>query len=464
MSGTALAPPRPTSQPGPPPAPVSDVAGLAGLDRVRLLVGTAMGTVLVSYGLLVPVATLVVLTTGASTSADALFAASVPLWLAAHQVPLVLDGVPLTALPLLPTLGVLALVAAAARFAARRLAGVLPARAGQDRDLGSETFAQRTSGSTDGDHGDGADGWRDAGPVIATLAGTHAAVAVLASALLQAAGPVTAAAPWAAALAAGLTAGLAATFGVLRALGAAPSWRSTPQWLRSGLWAGRVGLAGLASCGAVLLTVALLISATDVHELVARVGGQAGADIGLTLLSLGYLPNAVLAASSWALGPGVQIGTALTSPLGAAGGPLPPVPLLAAVPTTAPPAWAPVVLLLPVLTGVLVGRCCRTAGESPIARLRAVGVAAAGVAAACGLLALLAGGRLAQGPFDPVQLPALVVAGAALLLIGLPAAAVAVPDTPPDRQRTPTRLRLPAGLERLRRPRRSPIPPPRVRR
>nr|MBA2309044.1 hypothetical protein [Pseudonocardiales bacterium] len=85
-------------------------------------------------------------------------------------------------------------------------------------------------------------------------------------------------------------------------------------------------------------------------------------------------------------------------------------------------------------------------------------------AAACGLLALLAGGRLAQGPFDPVQLPALVVAGAALLLIGLPAAAVAVPDTPPDRQRTPTRLRLPAGLERLRRPRRSPIPPPRVRR
>lgn len=455
MSGTALAPPRPASPPGPPPAPPG-VGGLAGLDRVRLLVGTAMGTVLVSYGLLVPVAALVVLTTGASTSADALFGASVPLWLAAHQVPLVLDGVPLTALPLLPTLGVLALVAAAARFAARGLAGSLPASSSQDRDLGSETFAQRTSGSTDRDHGGGADGWRDAaGPVIATLAGTHAAVAVLASALLQAAGPVTAAAPWAAALAAGLTAGLAATFGVLRALGAAPSWRVAPQWLRSGLWAGRVGLAGLASCGAVLLTVALLISATDVHELVTRVGGQAGAGIGLTLLSLAYLPNAVLAASSWALGPGVQIGAALTSPFGTAGGPLPPVPLLAAVPTTAPPAWAPVVLLLPVLTGLLVGLCCRTAGESPLARLRAVGVAAAGVAAVCGLLALLAGGRLAQGPFDPVQLPALVVAGAALLLIGLPAAAVAVPDAPPDRQRTRTRLRLPAGLERLRRPRRS---------
>jgi hypothetical protein len=405
MSGTAVA--------SPPPAPsdagqpiTSGVAGLAGLDRVRLLVGAAMGTVLVSYGLLVPVAALVVLTTGASTSADALFAASVPLWLAAHQVPLVLDGVPLTALPLLPTLGVLALVGRSARFAARRLAG------------GSRARPDGTDSA----------GWQEAGgPVIATLAGTHAAVAVLAAALLQAAGPVTAVAPWAAAVGAGLTAGLAAAFGVVRALGAPPFWLAAPQWLRCGLWAGRVGLAGLASCGAVLLTVALLMSAADVHNLVVRAGGQAGASIGLTLLSLAYLPNAVLAACAWALGPGVQIGTALTSPFGAAGGPLPAVPLLAAVPTTAPPTWAPVVLLLPVLAGLLVGRCCRTAGESALARLRAVGVAAVAVAAVCGLVALLAGGRLAQGPFDPVQLPALPVAGAALLLIGLPAVAGALP-------------------------------------
>ncbi len=59
-----------------------------GLDRLRVLLACAMGTVLVSYAVLVPAVALVVLTAGGGLPADGAFAAGIPLWLAAHQIPL----------------------------------------------------------------------------------------------------------------------------------------------------------------------------------------------------------------------------------------------------------------------------------------------------------------------------------------------------------------------------------------
>ena len=96
----------------------------------------------------------------ADVSLDGAFAAAIPLWLAAHQIPLALGGQPLTVLPLLPTLLVVGVVAIGAGWAVRRLGGRC-----------------RT----------------DAGTVLATFAGAHAAVAVLGSALLPRAAEVAAA-------------------------------------------------------------------------------------------------------------------------------------------------------------------------------------------------------------------------------------------------------------------------------
>ena len=103
------------------PVAPAEPAGLDGLDRLRLLIACAMGTVLVSYALLVPAAAAVVLPAGMAL--DAAFAAAIPLWLAAHQIPLVIEGQPFGVLPLMPTIGVVAVVAIGARWAALRETG-----------------------------------------------------------------------------------------------------------------------------------------------------------------------------------------------------------------------------------------------------------------------------------------------------------------------------------------------------
>ncbi len=362
-----------------------------GLARLRLLVVLAMGAVLVSYAAVVPIGALVGLGSGAELSVDGAFALAAPLWLAAHQVPMLLDGVPLSALPLLPTIGVGALIAVGCSVVARLLGGRNPA---------------------------------DAGPVVATVAGAHGMVAVLLSAVLPPGGAV-AAAPWAALVGGALTAGVAGTIGVLRACGPPPRWLRAPGWLRVGTRAGTAGLAGLAACSAALVFAALVTSVAQVRELVAA-PGEVAAAVGLTVLSAGYLPNAVGAAMSWLLGPGFSIGTASVSVFGVAAGPLPSVPLLAAMPMIPPPGWAPVAFVLPVLVGVAVGLLCRPAGELAD-RLRAVVAAALVVAAGVAVLAALSGGRLGAGPFDPVDVPVWAAAAVALGWTALPAAATALP-------------------------------------
>ena len=126
------------------------------------------------------------------------------------------------------------------------------------------------------------------------------------------------------------------------------------------------------------------------------------------------------------------MGSTTVSPFGAVPGVPSSFPLLAALPTGVPPVWAPAVLVLPALVGVLVGVVGRRSLAVTADRVRAAVVA--GVLAATGatLLALLAGGRLAAGPYDPVRFPAELVAPATLLWIGGPAAVVALLRRPEE--------------------------------
>jgi hypothetical protein len=375
-----------------PAAPGTAIPGpVEGLDRLRILLAVAMGTVLVSYALLVPAAALAVLTAGGGMSLDGAFAAAIPLWLAAHQIPLVLQGQPLSVLPLLPTGVVFAVVLAGSGWAVRR--------------LGCRFRA-------------------DAGAVVASVAGAHAAVAVLGSALLPAAADVGAA-PWAAMSGAALVAGAAAALGVARACGLPDEWSARiPAWAWAGLRAAGVAVMALLTAGALVVLVALVLRAPSVAAGYAQLAPGFGAGLGLTLLVLAYLPNAVVAGTSWVLGPGVAVGTATASPFAAYPGTASHFPLLAALPTTAPPAWALAVLVLPVAAGVTTGRVCRRTA-APLDRLPAAVTAAVLTALAMGLLAVLAGGRLAAGPFDPIRVPAGLVIPAVLLLVGLPALLVA---------------------------------------
>jgi hypothetical protein len=368
------------------------VAPVEGLDRLRILLAGAMGTVLVSYALLVPAAVLVVLTAGGGLSLDGAFAAAIPLWLAAHQIPLALQGQPLSVLPLLPTGVVIAVVLAGSGWAVRRLG-----------------CRFRT----------------DAGAVLATVSGAHAAVAVLGSALLPSAAEVSAA-PWAAMIGGGLVAGSAAALGIARVCGLPAEWTDrVPAWGWAGLRAAGVAVTGVLVAGALALLAALVLGSPSIAAAYRQLAPGVGAGLGLTLLMLAYLPNAVIAGAAWVLGPGVAVGTATASPFAAFPGSAPShVPLLAALPVTTPPVWAMAVLVLPIGAGVLAGLVCRRSVDGP-ARLPAAVTATVLAALALGLLAVLAGGNLAAGVYDPVRVPAGLVIPAALLLVGVPAVIVA---------------------------------------
>jgi hypothetical protein len=108
-------------------------------------------------------------------------------------------------------------------------------------------------------------------------------------------------------------------------------------------------------------------------------------------------------------------------------------PLLAALPGGTPPVWALCAFVLPMGAGVLGGLAARRAATLRHRFGAALGTAGL-TAGTVGVLAVLAGGRLATGPFDPVRLPVELLVPAVLLWVGVPIMLIAVlrPGAPGD--------------------------------
>jgi hypothetical protein len=308
-------------------------------------------------------------------------------WLAVHQVPLTIDPLtmdpaPLGVLPLLPTLLLGALVA---RCAAR---------------IGSRC---------------GIDTPADAGWVAGVIASIHG---VLGAVLALVATPATVTVdPGQAVIGCALVAGVAAGLGLARPCGLLTvSLRRAPGWVRPGLVAGAWGLAVLLTAGLAAVLIGLGVSAPEAFQMS---GSDVSSAFGLTILSIGYLPNAVIAGLSWLAGPGFSIGALSVSPVTMVAGPVPAVPLLAALPQGPVQPWWGIALAVPLWVGVAVGRRCAAAASDLVGRLRVVGVAAAVLALGSAVLATLAGGRLGAAAFDAVEVPsgslAVAVLGATLL-------------------------------------------------
>ncbi len=317
-------------------------------------------------------------------------------WLVAHQVPLTIDGAPLGVLPLLPTLLLGALVARGAARAGSRCGIHTPA---------------------------------DAGWVAGAFAGTHG---VLGAVLAMVATPATVTAdPGQAAVGCALVAGVAAGLGLARPCGLLPAaLRRAPGWVRPGLMAGGWGLAILLTAGFAVVLVGLVGSAPEVVQMA---GSDAGSVLGLTVLSIGYLPNAAIAGLSWLAGPGFSIGALSVSPVTLQAGPVPAVPLLAALPQGPVQPWWGVALTVPPLVGAAVGRRCAAAAPDLVGRLRVLGVAGVVLALGSTVLATLVGGQLGAAAFTPVDVPAGSLAVAVLgatLLGGCAATLLASPVAP----------------------------------
>jgi Family of unknown function (DUF6350) len=208
------------------------------------------------------------------------------------------------------------------------------------------------------------------------------------------------------AIACGLLLALAAGgLGAARALAPWPQLvRLLPPRERSVLLAVVSVLATLAAGGALLVGAAL---ATHLGEYVRLERGLGPGIVGvglLLLLQLGYLPNAVIWAVAFSLGPGFAFGSAtVVAPTGSALAQLPAFPMLAALPPglhASIPGWlAPIVLALPYLAGALGGvLLVRTAPTLSIEGAPLWGLAcgaASGVALS--LLAAFSGGPLGNG-------------------------------------------------------------------
>jgi hypothetical protein len=163
-------------------------------------------------------------------------------------------------------------------------------------------------------------------------------------------------------------------------------------------------LASLAVAGALVAGISL---AAHLHEVVTLTDGLAPGTVGtllLLLLQFGYLPNAIVWAIAFTLGPGFAFGSAtVVAPTGSALAQLPAFPLLAALPPglhAALPGWLePVVLALPYLAGGVGGvLIVRSAGRLALDAAPLRGLACGAVSGVLlGLLAVVSGGPLGDG-------------------------------------------------------------------
>lgn len=340
--------------------------------RAWVLALAAGGPIAVSFAAMSALMALVfALTPGATLSLPGVFGAAGPAWLAAFHVPLTVLGQRLGALPLLPTVLMIALVARTSSDAAGRLGASTPA---------------------------------GARPVLVAVAVTHA---VFGAVLAAASSGVTAqASPVVAFFACGVLAGLAATIGTARPAGLLrAALARADEVTRLGLRAGVVAAIALLGVGALVLAASLAGSWPTAAAMFRREAPGFGAGLGMLLLSVAYLPNVVVGVSSFVAGPGFSMGAATFGPLVSHPGPVPALPILAAVPAEAH-RWSMVLLLLSAGVGVLVGWMVRGLPGSMLARCRAVGVAAVVVGLIFLVLAGMSGGALGGGRFDPVTVPA----------------------------------------------------------
>ena len=215
--------------------------------------------------------------------------------------------------------------------------------------------------------------------------------------------------------------------------------RRTIDALPPGLVAGaraavRVGAGaafGVLALGAVLVAALIAIDYATIAGLYQALGAGIDGGIALTVAELALLPNLVIWAAAWLLGPGFAIGTgSLVSTGGTLLGPVPGIPLLGALPTEAP-ALGALWLIVPVLLGFVGAWLVSARRTAGVERARtgvevawwmplAIGAGAAATAAVVlGLLAWWSGGAAGPGRLADVGPDPWPVAALAAVTVGL---------------------------------------------
>ncbi|WP_428963612.1 cell division protein PerM [Micromonospora fluostatini] len=170
-----------------------------------------------------------------------------------------------------------------------------------------------------------------------------------------------------------------AAFGTLAALvGAARTTDVTglladrvPPVVRDGIRTGLVAALLLLAAGGGAAGLAVATGGGDAADMIGAYRTGVAGQAGVTLVSLGYAPNATVWSISYLLGPGFAVGTGTvvrTSEVSVGG--LPAIPLLAGLPSGPVDGFGAALLAVPVLAAMAAGwllarRLLRAAGERP---------------------------------------------------------------------------------------------------
>lgn len=205
---------------------------------------------------------------------------------------------------------------------------------------------------------------------VATAAAAHAIVAAIVAAVCSTA--ASSAAPLAGLLLGGWVVLLSVAAGALVGDGTATALVGAPivararqvgqagRWAGSYIWAvlraGALGVVAAVLVGCVALLTAIITGWQPILEAHRALGSDVAGDTALALLHLALLPNLILWAVAWATGAGFSIGevTSIT-PAGTETGPLPLLPVLAALPGSEPSTALLAAPALLVLAGFAAG-------------------------------------------------------------------------------------------------------------
>jgi hypothetical protein len=200
-----------------------------------------------------------------------------------------------------------------------------------------------------------------------------------------------------------------------------------------------VGAAGalgvLAATGALLAGVSVLGHASGFRLISDQLSPGPVGSVLLLLAGLAYLPNAVVWAMAYVIGPGFAFGAGtIVAPAGSVIGPLPLFPLLAGLPaassgphTGEPGPVSLALLAIPYLAGAFGGLLTVRTAPSPSIEAAPLWGLAAGAAAGCvtGALAVFSGGPLGTGRLAAIGPSGWQVALVATLEMGVAAAITA---------------------------------------
>lgn len=315
------------------------------------------------------------------------------VWLAAHRVELTVDGATVQLAP-----GGLAILIALLIYRASRWAA----------------------------HASGVVGGRASAAVLVPAVLTYAAgsgiVAGVSGTERIAAGPQSAVL-WTL-----LLATCAASLGIIREAGLARSlFGRLALWLRIAVRAAGVAVAALIAIGAGLVALSGLTHADQLGAVAARLDPDLPGVFVLAVITAAIVPNAVVWAAAYALGPGFAVGVDTSvAPGGVELGLVPALPPLAALPADGPGPLGWLVLTGPVIAGVLAGLVIRRRTEEMWDAVRCAAVAIGLAVLTMAVAATLSGGPAGAGRLSVIGPEPWHVAAATAGLVGGPVLVVSL--------------------------------------